>query len=592
MAFVPLATREGIIGVLSAGREGAISETDVSLLTAIADIAANAIENSRLFESEHEQHQLSDALRDALSAGASLSSTLDFDEVLDHLLGAVEGILPYDDASILLVDHSGREAAIARTRGRAPGGEKTSQFFKDFRFNVTTTENLRWMAEHKQPLVIPDVTSYPGWITVEGTEAIRSWAGAPIIVNGKVIAFFSLAKNVINFYGPQHARLLEAFTGQASLAFQNARLFAETQSRLRFLTALHTIDTAIGASVDLRITLSIILENVTRELKVDAAAVALMNPHSRLLEYTASRGFRSRIVEGLRVKPGDGLVGQAAIQRHAVSSSDAGQVDGKSGSGTDSFKDEGFASQYAIPLIAKGQVQGILQLCHRTELNPGQDWLDFLDTLAGQAAIAIDNARMFENLQTSNLDLLLAYDATIQGWAQALDMRDRETEDHTRRVADITLTLAGAMSMNDSELEHIRRGALLHDIGKIGIPDIILLKPGPLTDEEWAIMRTHPVKAYEMLSPIAYLHPALDIPYCHHEKWDGSGYPRGLNGAQIPLAARIFAVVDVFDALTSDRPYRSAWSREQALDYIKEQTGKHFDPRVVEVFLKMKNQAA
>ena len=592
MAFVPLATREGIIGVLSAGREGAISETDVSLLTAIADIAANAIENSRLFESEHEQHQLSDALRVALSAGASLSSTLDFDEVLDHLLGAVEGILPYDDASILLVDHSGREAAIARTRGRAPDGEKISQFFKDFRFNVTTTENLRWMAEHKQPLVIPDVTSYPGWITVEGTEAIRSWAGAPIIVNGKVIAFFSLAKYVINFYGPQHARLLEAFTGQASLAFQNARLFAETQSRLRFLTALHTIDTAIGASVDLRITLSIILENVTRELKVDAAAVALMNPHSRLLEYTASRGFRSRIVEGLRVKPGDGLAGQAAIQRHTVSSSDAGQADGKNGSGTDSFKDEGFASQYAIPLIAKGQIQGILQLCHRTELNPGQDWLDFLNTLAGQAAIAIDNARMFENLQTSNLDLLLAYDATIQGWAQALDMRDRETEDHTRRVADITLTLAGAMSMNDSELEHIRRGALLHDIGKIGIPDIILLKPGPLTDEEWAIMRTHPVKAYEMLSPIAYLHPALDIPYCHHEKWDGSGYPRGLNGAQIPLAARIFAVVDVFDALTSDRPYRSAWSREQALDYIKEQTGKHFDPRVVEVFLKMKNQAA
>jgi PAS domain S-box-containing protein len=182
--------------------------------------------------------------------------------------------------------------------------------------------------------------------------------------------------------------------------------------------------------------------------------------------------------------------------------------------------------------------------------------------------------------------MLQAYDATIEGWAHALDLKDEETENHSQRVTDTTLTIAWKMNIKDEELLHVRRGALLHDIGKMGIPDSILLKPGKLTDEEWVVMRKHPVYAHDMLAPIDYLRPALDIPYCHHEKFDGSGYPRGLKGKEIPLAARIFAVVDVYDALTSDRPYRKAWSREEALKYIREESGKHFDPEVVEVFLK------
>ena len=183
----------------------------------------------------------------------------------------------------------------------------------------------------------------------------------------------------------------------------------------------------------------------------------------------------------------------------------------------------------------------------------------------------------------------MAYDATIEGWSRAMDLRDEETEGHTQRVTDLTLKLARLMGIRDDQLIHIRRGALLHDMGKLGIPDQILLKPGKLTDDEWVIMRKHPVYAYDMLSSIEYLRPALDIPYCHHEKWDGSGYPRGLKGEEIPLAARIFAVIDAWDALTSDRPYRKAWSREKTLAYIREQTGSHFDPQVVEVFLANKD---
>ena len=191
------------------------------------------------------------------------------------------------------------------------------------------------------------------------------------------------------------------------------------------------------------------------------------------------------------------------------------------------------------------------------------------------------------NVEEEHRKLQLAYDATIEGWSHAMDLRDKETEGHTQRVTELTLKMAHALHIGEENLAHIRRGALLHDIGKLGVPDSILLKEGKLTDEEWVIMRKHPIYAHEMLSQIDYLRPALDIPYCHHEKWDGTGYPRGLKGEEIPLAARMFAIVDVWDAVTSDRPYRAAWSKEQALAYIIEHSGTQFDPEIVQVFLKV-----
>ena len=194
-------------------------------------------------------------------------------------------------------------------------------------------------------------------------------------------------------------------------------------------------------------------------------------------------------------------------------------------------------------------------------------------------------------LREANAQLLNAYEATIEGLSHALDLRDRETEGHSRRVTELTVQLAKTLQMSDEEITHIRRGALLHDMGKIGIPDSILHKPDTLTGEEWTIMRKHPQFAYDMISPIEYLRPALDIPYSHHEKWDGSGYPRGLKGEEIPMSARLFAIADVWDAVTSDRPYRTAWTEEQARDYILQQSGKHFDPKVVDLFFKVLAEA-
>ena len=200
-----------------------------------------------------------------------------------------------------------------------------------------------------------------------------------------------------------------------------------------------------------------------------------------------------------------------------------------------------------------------------------------------------ERRRAEAQIQRLNAELLHAYDETLEGWSRALDMRDRETEGHTRRVTEMTLRLASGLGFTDEQLVHVRRGALLHDIGKMGVPDAILLKPGPLTAEEWAIMRLHPGHAYQMLAPIAFLRPALDIPYCHHERWDGAGYPRGLRGDQIPFAARVFAVVDVWDALRSHRPYRSAWPDAQVRAHLLAEAGRHFEPRVVEAFLKLWN---
>ena len=199
----------------------------------------------------------------------------------------------------------------------------------------------------------------------------------------------------------------------------------------------------------------------------------------------------------------------------------------------------------------------------------------------------MNDNHLLDDLQRSQQELTLAYEATINAWVRALDMRDRETAGHTLRVTELTLKLAHAMGISDEELVHIRRGALLHDIGKLGISDAILFKPGILTEAEWKVMKQHPVLGYALLSPMAFFKPALDIVYCHHERWDGSGYPRGLKGEDIPRTARIFALADVWDALLADKPYRRGWHADNVILYIKDQSGKMFDPQVVTVFLKL-----
>ncbi len=366
----------------------------------------------------------------------------------------------------------------------------------------------------------------------------------------------------------------------------------ETENRMkqqmRQLSVLRSIDLAIASGLDLNLLLAMLLDQLNQLMQVDAVAILLLNPKTHLLEFTAGKGFRSSSLQYTHLKLGEGCAGRVALERKLLNVPDLKENEMEFGR-SPLFQIEEFTAYYGVPLIAKGRVLGVLEMFHRSTLQPDADWLNFLNMIAGQAAIAIDSALMFRELQKSNIELSLAYDATIEGLSRALDLRDKETEEHTRRVSDTTVKLAVHLGVGATDLIHIRRGAILHDIGKVAIPDRILFKPGPLADDEWTIMRRHPGIAVDLLSSVAYLAPALEIPHWHHEKWDGTGYPDRLRGEAIPFSARLFALVDVYDALTSNRPYRSAWSKQETLHYIESQSGMHFDPAIVPKFVSFMN---
>lgn len=366
----------------------------------------------------------------------------------------------------------------------------------------------------------------------------------------------------------------------------------ETENRMKHqmqqLSVLRSIDLAIASGLDLNLLLAMLLDQVIELMHMDAVAVLLHNSKTNTLEFTAGKGFRSHSLQYTHLRLGEGCAGRVALERKMLNVPNLKENRMEFGR-SPLFQVEGFIAYYGVPLIAKGRVLGVLEMFRRSTVSPDADWLNFLNLIAGQAAIAIDNAMMFRELQRSNVELSMAYDATIEGLSRALDLRDKETEEHTRRVSDTTVKLAAQLGVGDSNLVHIRRGAILHDIGKVAIPDRILFKPGPLAEDEWNIMRRHPGIAVDLLSSVSYLAPALEIPHWHHEKWDGTGYPDRLRGEAIPYAARLFALVDVYDALTSNRPYRKAWSKKETLKYIEGQSGIHFDPAIVPKFLHFMN---
>jgi hypothetical protein len=381
----------------------------------------------------------------------------------------------------------------------------------------------------------------------------------------------------------------ERRAAEAQLRYAKDEITSMTEvlaDRLDHIVALREIDRALTGGFDRDHTLQIVVEQVLRRLGVDAGRILLFAGHDGTLRFGAGAGLGDPAPLDLELRLGEGRAGAAALARARtiVARPHGAAIEFEAG---ERVEGGAFAGYVAVPLLARGQLQGVLELFHRPPLEPSPAWLASLDGLAAQAAIALSSVAMLADLERSNAELSLAYEATIEGWARALDLRDHETEGHSRRVTDTTLRLARRLGVPAHELVHVRRGALLHDIGKMGVPDAILLKPAPLTAEEWAVMKQHPGLAYELLAPIEFLRPALAIPDAHHERWDGGGYPRGLRGEEIPLAARIFAVADVFDALTSDRPYADARHREEAIRHIRAESGRQFDPRVVEALLQV-----
>ncbi|MBN2500900.1 MAG: PAS domain S-box protein [Anaerolineales bacterium] len=358
------------------------------------------------------------------------------------------------------------------------------------------------------------------------------------------------------------------------------------QKLLQQVTSLGRIDQLIISLAPMEVALQQVVQETLNNIDADAAAILILTEPHHKLNPVARLGFSGKRLFMKELHLDEGFAGRAAVQRQTLTYPDI-QVENIGFTRIEMARVEGFHGYACSPMLAKGNIVGVLEVFRRAVGPPPAEQIEFLKTLAGQAAMVVDTLATFKDLQISNEKLYLAYDASIEGWSRALDYRDKETEGHSRRVTEITIALAQAMGIPDDRLHYIRWGSLLHDIGKMGVPDRILLKSGQLTAEEWEIMRRHPTIARDLLTPIVFLQPAIDIPYCHHERWDGDGYPRGLADIDIPLAARIFAVADVWDAMRSERPYRERWPEEKVLQHLREISGSQLDPQVVEKFLEV-----
>jgi putative nucleotidyltransferase with HDIG domain len=372
-----------------------------------------------------------------------------------------------------------------------------------------------------------------------------------------------------------------------SLQLLQSRVSEYLHTSKRQLQALVGVGHVINSSLGLEAVLDQVMDEVIALMRAERGLIMLCDGRGEI-PIKAARGMDHANLEGDSYSVSKTIVHRVAETGIPLLTTNA-QEDPRFEQ-QKSVLEHNLRSILCVPLKLKNEIIGVIFVDSRvySGLFEEND-LEILSAFADQAAVAIDNARMFDKLQKANTELTDAYDATLNGWALTLELRDKETEGHTQRVTALTETLARKMGINGRELEHIRRGSLLHDIGKMAIPDNILLKRGGLTLSERKFMELHPEFAKDMLERIDFLHSAIDIPYCHHEKWDGSGYPRNLRGEEIPFAARIFAIVDVWDALTSERPYRKPLDPQEVRKLIREQSGKHFDPRVVDAFLSLKN---
>ena len=438
-----------------------------------------------------------------------------------------------------------------------------------------------YVIEHGEPIRSLDLPSDPRYIEID--PGMRFGIYAPIPIEGKIEGAIGVESHDYAFSESDLA-FLSSLGELTGMAVRSVRLIEELRERVRWLEILHEINLQVGIEAKPEELYSILIDRAMKATGAESGALLIYDTEQKVLKSHAAQGWFETITQE-PFAASDGITGtvfSTGLTRLSPQLEDDPLLLPRSRA----FVPPGRAN-IAVPVKAGKTVIGVFHLAMKAPVSFSREFVELVEMFGSYAGIIIRRVQLIDAQRHAQSELRKAYDETLEGWARAIGLRDDETLRHTSRVVKIALAIGMAMHLDAQSLEDLRRGALLHDIGKIGIPDNILRKPGPLSTEEQRIMQTHASFANELLKPIKYLERAIVVPYCHHERWDGTGYPQQLKGEEILLLARIFAVADVYDAMTSDRPYRSARTKDEALDYIRTQAGKHFDPRVVHAFLSV-----
>jgi PAS domain S-box-containing protein len=578
MMSAPLILRDRAIGAINAWRlrsDGLFNESELNFLVSIAHQTSISIALSRLFQETVRRAEEAAAIAEV---GRDISATLQLDLVLERIAAYAKDLLNAETSAIYLL-----ESKDGRLHAVAAKGVDAAEIKNDpVEIGSGLSGNI---ASSKHGEIVNYAPADPRAVTVKGTvnDPFEHFMGVPVLnrdeLTGTLVVWRTGAGQE---FQPPELNFLSGLAQQAAVAIENARLFQLEKDRRQEAENLQVAATAVASSLDLEQVLHTIMVALSQVIPFDSAAIRLLEgDHVRI---RATQGSPQPEPAAEQVLPASNTLLRAIhLSGKAVILADAQE---------DSRFEEWVGGDHVrgwlgVPLISRGTIIGYITLesghvhaFHEKDASLAQSF-------AHQAAVAIENARLYSSLELANQELSKAYDTTLEGWGNALELRDKETQGHTRRVADLTIKLGRQLGVHEPELTTLRRGVLVHDIGKMGVPDHILHKKTSLTREEWEEMYKHPQYAFDLLYPIPYLRSAINVAYCHHERWNGSGYPRGLSGEDIPLPARIFAVVDVWDALLSNRPYRKAWPRGKVVQYLRHQSGVLFDPSVVKAFLNM-----
>jgi PAS domain S-box-containing protein len=567
----------GILHVLENTKPRVFTQEELLILTLFANQAAIAVENSRLFEFEQRRHHESAAI---LEVGRDISASLQLGVVLERIASHAKELLGVETSAVYLAEPT--KPFLKAIAAIGPDAEEIKQDPLNIGEGI-----LGNIAVQKAGEIVNNSTADNRGITIKGTINFpyEHLMGVPVLSRDQLtglIAVWRTGKG--QEFNAADLDFLVSLAQQAAIAIENAGLFEDTRRRLAELVILQTIASTLRVAQTPEEAFPIILDQLVNLLDVGSASVELLDPTGQEIVTVLAHGVWAPVT-GLRSPANIGLSGM-------VISTNQPYV-------TNNVIEDGFVYRpdlvgglnavACVPIVAQHQPIGTLWVGRQIQPITREE-INLLVALGEMLGNTFQRMQLHEQTVYQSEEIALAYDLTLEGWASALELHDKETAGHSRRITELTLQLGRRLGVPETEMTHIRRGILLHDIGKMGISDQLLKKAGPLTEDEWCEMRKHPQYAYDLLHPIIYLRPALDIPYCHHEHWDGNGYPRGLKGEQIPLAARIFAIVDVFDALSNDRPYRAAWPRQEVLNYVGNQAGKHFDPMIVEVFLQLMSE--